>query len=296
MKDEYRLVAVQRRNCVYSLEALLIMDQLQQVCRQVRKDVVEAIYLAGSGHPGSSLSAVEILVTLYFTDLLRCIPQQPKYEGRDRFILSKGHAAPAYYSVLAHKGFFPLEWLPTLRSLGSPLQGHPNMVKLPCLDCAVGSLGQGLSIANGIAWALKYRHETPHVFCLIGDGEQQEGQIWEAAAFAAHHHLDNVCLIVDCNGMQLVDSLKTIKDLQPFDTKWKSFGWNVMTVDGHDIDKLYQVLSEAKAHTGCPTVILAQTVKGKGVSYMENQADWHGTAPNKEQYAAAMKELSQEVL
>ena len=189
------------------------MDQLQQLCRQVRKDVVEAIYLAGSGHPGSSLSAVEILVTLYFTDLLRCIPQQPKYEGRDRFILSKGHAAPAYYSVLAHKGFFPLDWLPTLRSLGSPLQGHPNMVKLPCLDCAVGSLGQGLSIANGIAWALKYRHETPHVFCLIGAGEQQEGQIWEAAAFAAHHHLDNVCLIVDCNGMQLVDSLKTIKDL-----------------------------------------------------------------------------------
>lgn len=274
----------------------MIMNQLQQLCRQVRKDVVESIYLAGSGHPGSSLSAVEILVTLYFTDLLQCIPQQPKYEKRDRFILSKGHAAPAYYSVLAHKGFIPLEWLPTLRSLGSPLQGHPNMIKLPCLDCAVGSLGQGLSIANGMALALQYRHESSHVFCLIGDGEQQEGQIWEAAAFAFHHKLDNVCLIVDCNGMQLVDSLDKIKNLQPFDEKWRSFGWHVLTVDGHDIDQLYRALSEAKAHKGAPTVVLAQTVKGKGVSYMENQADWHGTAPNKEQYVAAMKELSQEVL
>lgn len=271
------------------------MDQLKQLCRQIRKDVIETIYAAGSGHPGSSLSAVEILATLYFTDILTCFPHQPKHPGRDRFILSKGHAAPAYYSVLAHKGYFPLSWLPTLRSLGSPLQGHPNMIKLPCLDCAVGSLGQGLSIANGMAAALKYRHETPHVFCLIGDGEQQEGQVWEAAAFAAHHHLDNVCLIVDCNGMQLVDSLAAIKDLRPFDAKWQSFGWHVMTVDGHNTDELHSAFVQAKRHKGCPTVILAQTVKGKGVSYMENQADWHGTAPNDEQYAMAMEELSREV-
>ncbi|WP_301859490.1 transketolase [uncultured Megasphaera sp.] len=271
------------------------MKQLEQLCRQVRRDVVQSIYLAESGHPGSSLSAVEILVTLYFTDLLQCRPQEPKCPQRDRFILSKGHAAPAYYSVLAHKGFFSTALLPTLRSLGSPLQGHPNMEKLPCLDCAVGSLGQGLSIANGIAYALKRRGEGQHVFCLIGDGEQQEGQIWEAAAFASQHQLDNVCLIVDCNGMQLVDSLAVIKDMRPFDVKWRSFGWNVLSVDGHDVQELYRVLHEAKVHRGQPTVVLAQTIKGKGVSYMENQADWHGTAPNREQYDAAMRELSQEV-
>ena len=168
--------------------------QLQELCRQVRKDTVQSIYLAGSGHPGSSLSAVEIMVTLYFTDVFRCNPAQPQDPLRDRFILSKGHAAPAYYSVLAHKGFFPRESLHTLRKLGSALQGHPNMEKLPCLDMAVGSLGQGLSIANGMAWALKRQQSTSHVFCLIGDGEQQEGQIWEAAMFAAQHKLDN-CLL-----------------------------------------------------------------------------------------------------
>ncbi len=270
-------------------------NQLQQLCRQIRRETVQAIYLAGSGHPGSSLSAVEILVTLYFTDLFHCFPENPKNPQRDRFILSKGHAAPAYYSVLAHKGFFPVSLVDTLRKLGSPMQGHPNMIKLPCLDCAVGSLGQGLSIANGIAFALQRRHETPHVFCLIGDGEQQEGQIWEAAAFAAQHQLDNVCLIVDCNGMQLVDALADIKNMQPMADKWQSFGWHVMETDGHDIDKLYQTLAEAKQYRGKPTVVLAHTVKGKGVSYMENQAEWHGTAPNAEQYRTAMKELSQEV-
>lgn len=270
-------------------------NQLQQLCRQIRRETVQAIYLAGSGHPGSSLSAVEILVTLYFTDLLRCFPEDPKNPRRDRFILSKGHAAPAYYSVLAHKGFFPVSALRTLRKLGSPLQGHPNMEKLPCLDCAAGSLGQGLSIANGIAFALQRHHETPHVFCLIGDGEQQEGQIWEAAAFAAQHHLDRVCLIVDCNGMQLVDALDDIKTMQPMADKWQSFGWHVIETAGHDIDKLYQALRLAKQYRDGPTVVLAHTIKGKGVSYMENQAEWHGTAPNQEQYDIAMKELSQEV-
>ncbi len=270
-------------------------NQLQQLCRQIRRETVRAIYLAGSGHPGSSLSAVEILVTLYFTGLLCCFPDDPKNPRRDRFILSKGHAAPAYYSVLAHKGFFPVSWIDTLRKLGSPLQGHPNMEKLPCLDCAVGSLGQGLSIANGIAFALQRRHETPHVFCLIGDGEQQEGQIWEAAAFAAQHQLDHVCLIVDCNGMQLVDALEGIKNMQPMADKWQSFGWHVMETDGHDVDALYQTLAAAKQYRGKPTVVLAHTIKGKGVSYMENQAKWHGTAPNEEQYRMAMKELSQEV-
>ncbi|MUP50149.1 transketolase [uncultured Megasphaera sp.] len=268
--------------------------QLQELCRQVRKDTVQSIYLAGSGHPGSSLSAVEIMVTLYFTDVFRCNPAQPQDPLRDRFILSKGHAAPAYYSVLAHKGFFPRESLRTLRKLGSALQGHPNMEKLPCLDMAVGSLGQGLSIANGMAWALKRQQSTSHVFCLIGDGEQQEGQIWEAAMFAAQHKLDNVCLIVDVNGLQLVDAVAGIKNMNAAATQWQSFGWHATCVDGHSIPALYEAFRQAEERRGKPSVILANTVKGKGVSYMENQAEWHGTAPNERQYKSAMRELTRE--
>ena len=173
-----------------------------------------------------------------------------------------------------------MEWLDTLRTVGSPLQGHPNLQKLPCLDCAVGSLGQGPSIANGMALALKLKGKPQQVFCLIGDGEQQEGQVWEAAAFAGQHHLDNVCLIVDCNGLQLVDSMADIKDMEPMDAKWESFGWHVLRVDGHDTDALYDAYGAAKARSDKPTVILAKTVKGKGVSYMENQAEWHGAAPD----------------
>lgn len=267
---------------------------LRRICNQIRRDTVRSIYRAGSGHPGSSLSAVEIMATLYFTDVFHCDPAQPHALGRDRFVLSKGHAAPAYYSILAHKGYFSVDLLDTLRCVGSPLQGHPNLEKLPCLDCAVGSLGQGLSIANGMALALKRRHENAEVFCLIGDGEQQEGQIWEAAAFSAQHHLDNVCLIVDCNGLQLVDSLLSIKDMAPLDKKWQSFGWHVLTVDGHDTDALYTAYAAAKAYREKPTVILAKTIKGKGVSYMENQAQWHGTAPDTQQYQVAMRDLEAE--
>lgn len=272
-----------------------MIQHLIELCRRVRRDTIRSIYLAQSGHPGSSLSTVEILVTLYFGGILRCFPDQPKHPLRDRFVLSKGHAAPTYYSVLAHKGFFPVAWLDSLRQLGSPLQGHPNTTMLPCLDCAVGSLGQGLSIANGMAFAFQYRHEPQRVYCLIGDGEQQEGQIWEAAMFAAQHHLDNVCLIVDCNGMQLVDAIRDIKSLAPLDEKWKSFGWHVCTVDGHDIAALLRVFQEAAQYRGKPTVILARTVKGKGVSYMENQAQWHGTAPDQALYEQAMGELDREV-
>lgn len=268
-----------------------MIQQLRELCTVVRRDVVRSIYLAQSGHPGSSLSTVEMLVTLYFGAIFRCFPDHPKDPGRDRFILSKGHAAPAYYSVLAHKGFFDVSLLDTLRKLGSPLQGHPNLAKLPCLDCAVGSLGQGLSIANGMAFAFKYRHESPRVYCLIGDGEQQEGQIWEAAMFAAHHHLDNVCLLVDCNGMQLVDDIHGIKNIAPLAPKWESFGWYVLTVDGHDVGALQEAYAAAAAYKSKPTVILAKTIKGKGVSYMENQADWHGTAPDTALYEQAMQEL-----
>ena len=264
---------------------------LRDVCMQIRRDTVRSIYRAGSGHPGSSLSAVELMANLYFTDIFTCFPDRPHAPERDRFVLSKGHAAPAFYSTLAHKGYFPLEWLDTLRTVGSPLQGHPNLQKLPCLDCAVGSLGQGPSIANGMALALKLKGKPQQVFCLIGDGEQQEGQVWEAAAFAGQHHLDNVCLIVDCNGLQLVDSMADIKDMEPMDAKWESFGWHVLRVDGHDTDALYDAYGAAKARSDKPTVILAKTVKGKGVSYMENQAEWHGAAPDEAQYAQAMKEL-----
>lgn len=272
-----------------------MIQELMDLCKTIRRDTVRSIYLAQSGHPGSSLSTVEILVTLYFGGILQCFPKDPKNPKRDRFILSKGHAAPAYYSVLAHKGYFPVALLDSLRKLGSPLQGHPNAEKLPCLDCAVGSLGQGLSIANGMALAFKYRHEPQRVYCLIGDGEQQEGQIWEAAMFAAHHHLDNVCLIVDCNGMQLVDAVTDIKSLSPLDAKWASFGWHVLSVDGHDIPSLLKAFHAAAAYPGKPTVILAKTVKGKGVSYMENKALWHGTPPDTELYERAMAELNQEV-
>lgn len=272
-----------------------MIQQLVELCRDVRRDVVRSIYLAQSGHPGSSLSTVEILVTLYFGGILRCFPEEPKNPLRDRFVLSKGHAAPTYYSVLAHKGFFDVPLLDTLRKLGSPLQGHPNPGMLPCLDCAAGSLGQGLSVANGMALAFKYRHESPRVYCLIGDGEQQEGQVWEAAMFAAQHRLDNVCLIVDCNRMQLVDAIDGIKSLAPMKPKWESFGWHVTEADGHDIASLQDAFRHAAAYKGKPSVILAHTVKGKGVSYMENQADWHGTAPDTALYEQAMRELGVEI-
>jgi len=271
------------------------LKDLQQLCNTVRKDIVRMIYTAGSGHPGGSLSSVEIMVSLYFTDIFRCFPENPDNPTRDRFILSKGHAAPLQYSILARKGYFPVKELKSLRTFGSPLQGHPNMKKLSCLDCSAGSLGQGLSIANGIAFSFKHTHCTPRVYCLMGDGEQQEGQVWEAALFAAQNKLDNVCAIIDCNGIQLDGSVKDIKNMEPLDEKWHSFGWNVIKVNGHDITALHEAYKQSEAHLGTPTVILAATTKGKGISYMENQAKWHGTAPNAEQYAAAIAELSLEV-
>jgi transketolase len=199
------------------------------------------------------------------------------------------------YSVLAHRGFFPVAELDQLRSFGGPLQGHPNMRHLSCLDCSAGSLGQGLSIANGLAYAFAYQGTTQRVYCLLGDGELQEGQVWEAVLFAAQHKLDNVCAIVDCNGIQLDGLVTDIKNMAPLDEKWRCFGWHVITVDGHDTKAIYDAYKKAAAHKGRPTVILAKTIKGKGVSFMENQAHWHGTAPNKQEYETAMAELSREV-
>jgi transketolase len=270
-------------------------EELPKLCNEIRQDILRMIHGAGSGHPGGSLSAVEIVAALYFTDAFQCCPQEPERQDRDRFILSKGHAAPMLYSVLAHRGYFPLEQLDSLRRFGGPLQGHPNMIKLPSLDCSAGSLGQGLSVANGLAYAFVRQHRQQRVFCLLGDGELQEGQVWEAALFAAQQRLDNICAIVDCNGIQLDGTLEEIKSMNPIDEKWRSFGWHVLSVDGHDVRALYDAYKAAAAHKGQPTVILAHTIKGKGISFMENQAKWHGTAPNDDEFEAAMAELTQGV-
>jgi len=267
------------------------MEQdLGAMCRQLRRDILTMIHAAGSGHPGGSLSCVEILATLYF-DVMRLDPADPGNPDRDRFLLSKGHAAPALYSVLARRGYFSPDLLPTLRQLGSPLQGHPHMESLPGLDCSSGSLGQGLSIANGLALAAKKTGRTYRTYCLLGDGEVQEGQIWEAAMTAAQFRLDNVCAIVDDNGVQLDGPTDEICRVEPLDEKFRAFGWHVIPVDGHDVDALKAAFAEAETVKEKPTVLIARCVKGKGVSFMENQCAWHGKAPNEEELAAALAEV-----
>ena len=263
---------------------------LPALCRQVRRDILTMTHAAGSGHPGGSLSAVEILVSLYF-DQMTLDPSQPQDPDRDRFLLSKGHAAPLLYSVLARRGFFDPALLPTLRPLDSPLQGHPHMDRLPGLDCSSGSLGQGLSIANGLALAARQQGKTYRTYCLLGDGEVQEGQIWEAAMTAAHFGLDNVCAIVDDNGVQLDGLTREIMAVEPLNEKFRAFGWHVIDVDGHDLTALAAAFQEAKATQGKPTVLIARTVKGKGVSFMEGQPAWHGKAPNDQELAAALQEI-----
>lgn len=265
---------------------------LPALCRQVRRDILTMTHAAGSGHPGGSLSAVEILVTLYF-DQMHIDPARPEDPDRDRFLLSKGHAAPVLYSVLARRGYFDPALLPTLRQLGSPLQGHPHREKLPGLDCSSGSLGQGLSIANGLALAARRTGRTYRTYCLLGDGEVQEGQIWEAAMTAAHFALDNVCAIVDDNGIQLDGPTREIMDVEPLGAKFAAFGWAVLEVDGHSLSALQDAFRTAQATRGRPTVLLARTVKGKGVSFMEGQAGWHGKAPNDAELAAALAELEE---
>lgn len=270
---------------------MLSYDKLRGVAQEIRRDIVTMIYTAKSGHPGGSLSAADILTALYFTDMFRCDTANPAWEERDRFILSKGHTAPVLYSVLARRGFFPQSELHTLRRLDSILQGHPNAHKTPGLDCSSGSLGQGLSVSNGIAYALKRRGSDARVYCLLGDGELQEGQVWEAAMFAPQHRLDNVCAIVDYNDVQLDGRVSEIKDVFPLAQKWAAFRWNVIEADGHSIEEMYEAYRKARACKGKPSVIIAKTVKGKGVSYMENQAKWHGNVPNEEQYRQALAEL-----
>ena len=267
------------------------IPELQKMSRTVRSDIVTMVHRASSGHPGGSLSAADLLVGLYFGGVLRADPADPEWEGRDRFILSKGHVAPVVYSVLARRGYFPPEELWTLRRMGSILQGHPHRGATPGLDCSSGSLGQGLSIANGLAMGFRKQGMPNRVYCLLGDGELQEGQVWEAVMFAAQHRLDNVCAIVDYNRVQLDGRLAEIKDLGDLCAKWHDFGWNVLELDGHDMEQILRAYEMAKAFRGKPSVLIANTVKGKGVSFMENDSAWHGAAPDAGQLAQALSEI-----
>ena len=268
------------------------MTELERRANDMRADIVRMIAEAGSGHPGGSLSCADLLAALYFGGVLEHDPLNPQWEGRDRFILAKGHAAPALYAVLAQAGYFPREELATLRKLGSRLQGHPDSNQVPGVEVSTGSLGQGLSVAAGAAAGLKLDGAPQTVFALLGDGECQEGQVWEAAMFAAHRKLDNLVAIVDRNGLQIDGRTCDVCDPGDLGAKFAAFGWDVDEVDGHDLDALVAVLGAAKAgRDGRPHAVIARTVKGKGVPFMENEAGWHGKAPNAEQAAEALAAL-----
>ena len=267
------------------------VKELRETCKILRCDILNMIHKAGSGHPGGSLSEVEILTALYFGGVMNIRPEEPDWAGRDRLILSKGHSAPALYATLARRGFYPVEWLDSLRKLGSPLQGHPHADRVPGMDCSSGSLGQGLSITNGLGVAFKKQGLNNRAYCILGDGELQEGQVWEAVMTAAHYKLDNVCAILDYNGVQLDGTLDEVMSMGDMVAKWKAFGWHVIECDGHDVAALLAAFAEAKETKGSPSVIIAHTVKGKGVSFMEGKAAWHGNAPSAEQLAAALKEI-----
>ena len=265
--------------------------ELMKTANEVRKGIVTAVHSAKSGHPGGSLSAADIYTYLYFEEM-NIDPKDPKKADRDRFVLSKGHTAPGYYSALAHRGFFPVEDLTTLRKVGSYLQGHPDMKHIPGVDMSSGSLGQGISAAVGMALAGKMDNADYRVYTLLGDGEIQEGQVWEASMFAGHRKLDNLVVIVDNNGLQIDGKIEDVCSPYPIDKKFEAFNFHVINVeDGNDFDQLAAAFKEAKETKGMPTAIIMKTVKGKGVSYMENNAGWHGKAPNDEEYAIAMADL-----
>ena len=267
--------------------------ELQKKAVDVRKGIVTAVHAAKSGHPGGSLSAADIFTYLYFAEM-NVDPTNPKAEDRDRFVLSKGHVAPGLYSTLANRGFFPVEDLETLRHVGSYLQGHPDMKHIPGVDMSSGSLGQGFSAAVGMALAAKMQGKDYRTYCLCGDGEIQEGQIWEAAMFAGHRKLDNLVVIVDNNNLQIDGKISDVCSPYPIDEKFKAFNFHVINVDGNDFDALKAAFDEAKTVKGMPTAIVAKTIKGKGVSFMEDNAGWHGKAPNDDEFAIAMEELTKE--
>lgn len=264
--------------------------ELEKIANEVRKGIVTAVHSAKSGHPGGSLSAADILTYLYFEEM-NVDPKNPKMESRDRFVLSKGHVAPALYSVLAQKGFIPVEDLKTLRHTGSYLQGHPDMKHTPGIDMSSGSLGQGFSAAVGMAMAAKLDNKDYRVYALAGDGEIQEGQIWEASMWAGFKKLDNLVLVVDNNGLQIDGNVADVCSPYPIDKKFEAFNFHVINIDGNNFDEIRAAFKEAKETKGMPTAIIAKTIKGKGVSFMENEASWHGSAPNDEQYAVAMADL-----
>ena len=265
---------------------------LEIKANEVRKNIIKTVYQSQSGHPGGSLSIADILTVLYFREM-NIQPENPDWEERDRFVLSKGHCSPALYSCLANRGFFPVEDLKTFRNINSYLQGHPDKNKVPGVDMTTGSLGQGLSAANGMAIAGKVDKKEYRVYCVLGDGEIEEGQIWEAAMAASQYKLDNLCVIVDNNNLQIDGTIEEVMSSYPIDEKFRSFGFQVINIDGHDIEEIIKAFEVAKNVKGKPTCIIAKTTKGKGITFMENQAGWHGKAPNEEQYQQAMKEMRQ---
>ena len=270
------------------------IKELQKIAYKIRRDAIDAVYSAASGHPGGSLSIAEILAYLYFEEM-NIDPKNPRDPDRDRFVLSKGHAAPGLYAALAERGYFPVEELKTLRQIDSVLQGHPDMKHIPGVDMTTGSLGLGISAACGMALAAKQMKQDWRVWTIVGDGESEEGQVWEAAMFAAHYKLDNLCAFVDWNGLQIDGAVKDVMNPTPLDEKFKAFGWHVIMIDAHDLAAIDAAVKEAKATKGQPTAIISKSVKGKGVSYMENAVNWHGAAPKQEQYEIAVKELDAKI-
>ncbi|HHW92872.1 MAG TPA: transketolase [Firmicutes bacterium] len=264
---------------------------LEDKAKRIRRHIVSMLAEAGSGHPGGSLSIADIVTALYF-QVMKVDPARPDWEERDRFVLSKGHACPVLYAALAERGIFPVEELKTLRKINSRLQGHPDMKKTPGVEMSTGSLGQGLAAANGMALAGKLDKKDYRVYVVLGDGEINEGMIWEAAMAAAHYGLDNLTAFLDFNGLQIDGSIREVMNSEPLPEKWAAFGWNVLTIDGHDFGEIIAAVEKAKETKGRPTMIVANTVKGKGVSFMENQVGWHGNAPSKEQAEQALAELA----
>ena len=266
--------------------------ELSIIANKVRKNALTAVYSAQSGHPGGSLSIAEVLTLLYF-EVMNIDPQNPKKEDRDRFVLSKGHTAPALYSTLALRGFFPVEDISTFRNINSYLQGHPDMKKVPGVDMSTGSLGQGVSAAGGMALSAKLDNKDFRVYSILGDGELEEGQVWEQAMFAAHYKLDNLTIFVDNNGLQIDGNIQDVMNPTPIDKKFEAFGWNVIVTDAHDFNKLYDAIEAAKACKDKPTAIIMKSVKGKNVSFMENNVSWHGNAPKQPEYEIAISEIDE---
>lgn len=275
------------------MEEVMDIKSLEKTAAEIRCGIIKAIHNAGSGHPGGSLSAADIVTALYF-DEMNVDPKDPKMKGRDKFILSKGHAGPVQYSALAVKGYYPMEDFMTLRKLGSKFQGHPDMHKVPGIEMSTGSLGQGISAAGGMALANKLDNDPGRIYVLLGDGEIQEGIVWEALMSAAHYKLDNMVAILDHNGLQIDGRNEDVMTVAPVVEKFQAFGWNVIQIDGHDFEQILDAFKQARACKGRPTMIVAETIKGKGVSFMENNAGWHGKAPDEEQTKQALAELGGE--